>query len=204
MAYRIVVIGTSLGGLEALCVLLGALPGSFNLPIAIVQHRAAEDAGLARFLQAGSRLIVEEAQDKQPLHAGRVYLAPPDYHLLIEPGTCALSTEAPVWHARPAIDLLFETAAAAYGAATIGVVLTGASEDGARGLAQIHEGGGLALVQEPANAQCALMPSAALVAVPTARVLPLEAIAPALLELVLPTPSTGVEHSSPRTSRGPT
>ena len=109
--------------------------------------------------------------------AGRVYLAPRDYHLLVERGHFALSTEAPVYFARPSIDVLFESAADAYGEGVVGVVLTGANGDGARGLARIKAAGGLAVVQEPATARAPEMPSAAIEAADVDRVLPLPEIA---------------------------
>jgi two-component system chemotaxis response regulator CheB len=126
--------------------------------------------------------VVEEAEDKQPIEAGRVYLAPADYHLLVEGTSFALSTEAPVLSARPSIDVLFESAADAYAGRLIGVILTGASDDGARGLARIARAGGLAVAQEPATAECAVMPLAAISATHTRHVMPLERIAPFLVE----------------------
>lgn len=170
MAFKIVVIGTSLGGLRALEILLAGLPANFNLPVAVVQHRHAEsDQLLTIFLQRFSRLTVVEAEDKQPIHLGQVYLAPANYHLLIEApvdGTpqphFALSTDAPVEYARPSIDVLFESAANTYAERTIGVILTGASHDGAQGLATIKAYGGIAIVQDPQTAECPVMPKAAL------------------------------------------
>lgn len=183
MATRLIVLGTSLGGLRALSALLAALPPAFALPLAVVQHRSPDTAGLAAFLQGVSALDVCEVEDRQPIAPGVVYLAPADYHLLVGEGLFALSTDGPVNHARPAIDVLFESAASAYGAAAAGVVLTGASDDGAAGLAAISRRGGATIVQEPADAECAVMPRAALQAVPGARALPLAAIGPALATL---------------------
>lgn len=180
---RLIVLGTSLGGLRALSALLAALPASFELPLAIVQHRTTDNGGLAPFLQGVSALTVCEVEDRQPIAPRMVYLAPADYHLLVGDGHFALSTDAPVNHARPAIDVLFESAASTYGPAAAGVVLTGASEDGAAGLAAIRRRGGATIVQEPADAECAVMPRAALQAVPGARSLPLAAIGPALVAL---------------------
>ncbi len=182
MGYQIVVIGTSLGGLRALSALLGALPADLALPLAIVQHRAPGSSGLAEFLQRSSALPVVEVEDKQPIAAGRAYLAPPDYHTLVSGARFALSTDAPVRHARPSIDVLFESAAADYGPAAVGVILTGASDDGAAGLASIRQRGGLGLVQDPSDAACAVMPRAAL-AGGADRVLPLAELAPALCAL---------------------
>ena len=123
--YSIVVIGASLGGTRALSTLLSALPGQFPLPIAIVLHRAADgDATLRHLLHRHSALPVLEAEDKMPLAAGHAYLAPADYHLLVGNMEFSLSTEAPVGFARPSIDVLFESASAAHGSKTLGVVLT--------------------------------------------------------------------------------
>lgn len=182
MTYRIVVIGTSLGGLQALSALLGALPADLALALAIVQHRAPGSSGLAECLQRSSMLPVVEVEDKQPIRAGRAYLAPPDYHTLVGAACFALSTDAPLHHARPSIDVLFDSAAAAYGPAVVGVILTGASDDGAAGLARIRKAGGLGLVQDPQDAACPVMPRAAL-AGGADRVLPLAALASALCEL---------------------
>jgi two-component system, chemotaxis family, protein-glutamate methylesterase/glutaminase len=162
-AASLVVIGASLGGLRAIGNLLAGLPPNFGLPLVIAQHRHKDSDGALRdALQDQTALPVYEAEDKQPIQAGCVYLAPADYHLLVELGSLALSTEAPVHHARPSIDVLFESAADAYGAAAVGVILTGASADGAHGLAVIKQRGGFAIVQEPATAECRVMPDAAL------------------------------------------
>jgi two-component system chemotaxis response regulator CheB len=178
MTPQIIVIGTSLGGLNALTVLLRRLPPTLPVPVAIVQHRSGGDDGaLVDLLSQDSRVKVLDAEDKMPLVAGHAYLAPPDYHLLVErDGTLSLSTDPPVRSARPSIDVLFESAAHAYGTRAIGVVLTGASADGADGLRCIKEKGGLAVVEDPSTAECAIMPAAALAAAPVASVLPLNRI----------------------------
>jgi two-component system chemotaxis response regulator CheB len=182
MRFEIVVIGASAGGLKALQTLLGTLPATFLLPIVIVQHRSADTADLLRpMLQRYSALPVSEPEDKQGILPGRVYLAPADYHLLVEPGHFTLSLEEPVWSARPAIDVLFESAADAYGERTIGVILTGANRDGARGLAAIKRRGGLAIVQDPATATNPAMPTAA--SAGADRILPLLEIGPFLNDL---------------------
>lgn len=186
MRPQLVAVGTSLGGLNALIELLHRLPSSLPVPIVVVQHRSpAADSGLAALLQDHTALTVEEAEDKQPMSSGTVYLAPPDYHLLIEePGLLALSTDAPVRSARPSIDVLFETAADAYGPALVGVLLTGASADGAEGLAAIKARGGRAIVQDPSTAECRTMPAAGISATAVDYVLPLEAIGGHLVSLV--------------------
>jgi two-component system chemotaxis response regulator CheB len=178
----IVVCGASLGGTRALQVVLAGLPRDFPLPVAVVLHRRRDSADrLAALLQGAGPLAVKEAEDKQSIVPGGVYLAPADYHLLVEKGNLALSTEAPVTYARPSIDVLFESAADAYGAGVIAVVLTGASADGAQGAARIRERGGTVVVQDPEKAEARVMPEAVLAAGP-AHVLPLEEIAPFLVK----------------------
>lgn len=180
---RLVVIGASLGGLHALHELLGALPPSFPCPIVIVQHRHKDSDTLLRdVLQRATALPIYEVVDKAPLERG-IFLAPPDYHVLVEDGALALSIDGPVNHARPSIDVLFESAAAQYGSGVIGVLLTGASADGARGMAAIAARGGVSIVQDPADAECAMMPSAALALTVVDQVLPLHDIGPALQHL---------------------
>lgn len=175
---EIVVVGTSLGGLSALEILLGRLPKEFPLPIAVVQHRGVgSDETLTILLQVHCALPVLEPEDKEPIEGGRVYIAPPDYHLLVDRGSFALSTEAKVCYARPSIDVMFESAAESYRSGVIGVVLTGASRDGSMGLARIKERGGLAVVQDPKEAEAPAMPEAAIARVKADRVLPLPKIA---------------------------
>jgi two-component system chemotaxis response regulator CheB len=158
---RIVVVGTSLGGLNALGILLTGIPRDFTVPIAIAQHRTRDaDSALADLLQRESALPVAEAEDKTPIEPGHIYLAPPDYHLLIGGDELSLSTEGPVSHARPSIDVLFDSAASSFGAGVIAVVLTGASEDGAEGAAVVKRRGGRVIVQDPKEAESPIMPSA--------------------------------------------
>ena len=185
-AVELVAIGTSLGGLNALTALLRDLPASFRVPIVVVQHRTVspDGGGLTQLLQDHARLKVVEAEDKMTLQGGLVYLAPADYHLLIEqPGMLALSTDAPVRSARPSIDVLFETAAEAYGPALLGVLLTGASADGAEGLALVKARGGRAIVEDPSTAECRTMPAAGLAATAVDYVLPLAKIGDHLVTL---------------------
>ena len=186
MTPQIIVIGTSLGGLNALLMLLRRLPPTLTVPIAIVQHRSSGDeGGLVTLLSQDSRLKVVDAEDKMAMAPGHAYLAPADYHMLVErDGTLSLSTDPPVRSARPSIDVLFESAAQAFGPNAIGVVLTGASADGADGLRLIKEKGGLAIVEDPATAECAIMPAAALAAAPVASVLPLKHIPDYLTALI--------------------
>lgn len=179
----LVVIGTSLGGLTALPVILRALPRDFRSPVVIVQHRVSfnDDNGLVSALQRGCLLEVREVEDKDTLAAGRVYLAPADYHLLVDDGHLTLSTEARVMHARPSIDVLFESAAETYGQRVIAVVLTGASRDGVVGAQKVKERGGAVIVQDPAGAECKVMPAAVIASMKVDRVLPLAQIPQYLL-----------------------
>lgn len=184
MEVAIVVVGTSLGGLVALKALLAKLPADFRPPMAIVQHRGRRaDQGLVNVLARETALPVCEPDDKQPLEPGHVYVAPADYHLLVEPGHLALSTEAPVNYARPSVDVLFESAAQAYGRGVVAVILSGANEDGAEGCARIKERGGTVLVQEPAEAEGSVMPRAAIAAGNADRVLPMAELSAALRDL---------------------
>lgn len=184
--YELIVVGASWGGLEAIGRLLEGLPADLPAAVAVVQHRAAEDAaGLAGLLETRSQLPVRDVEDKDAIDPGRVYIAPPNYHLLVESGHFALSTEERVQYARPSIDVLFESAADAYGERTIGVILTGANEDGASGLARIKERGGVAVIQDPRTAERGAMPEAAIASTVADAVLPLEEIAPFLIGLCL-------------------
>lgn len=172
------VVGTSWGGLSALRELVGGLRQDFALPVVIVQHRHRQsDHLLSSLLQDRTPLRVCEVEDKAPITGGTVFIAPADYHLLVEPGYFSLSTDEPVAFSRPSIDVTFVSAADTYGSGTVGVVLTGANTDGARGLQRISERGGLAFVQEPVTAESPVMPSAALRCVPTARSLTIAQIA---------------------------
>jgi two-component system chemotaxis response regulator CheB len=186
MSYSVVAIGTSWGGLAALTKLLGDLPVDFAIPVVVVQHRSKDSEHLlVQLLQDATDLQVCEIEDKDPLTGGRVHVAPANYHVLIEDGYASLTIEEPVRFSRPSIDVMFTSAADTYRSAAIGVVLTGANEDGARGLAHIARRGGRALVQAPKTAEIPIMPEAAIRAVPTAEILPLERLAPRLIELSL-------------------
>ena len=183
MAYEIAVVGTSWGGLTALHTLIAGLPASFALPLVIVQHRHRQsDSLLATLLQDRSppSLAVCEVEDKTPIAPGSVYVAPADYHLLVEPGHFSLSIDAPVRFSRPSIDVTFASAADSYSDRAVGVVLTGANTDGSRGLKRIVDRGGLAFVQDPRTAESPTMPEAAIRCVPGARVLTIGQIADAL------------------------
>ncbi|RYG25240.1 chemotaxis protein CheB [bacterium] len=157
-------VGASAGAVEALSSILPALPPGFRCPVVVVVHMPPDRSSLLVALFAQKcRVEVKEAEDKEPLQAGTVYFAPPDYHLLVEPDKrLSLSADAPVLFSRPSIDVLFESAADAYGERLLGIVLSGANSDGARGLRMVCESGGSALVQEPSTALCPTMPQAAL------------------------------------------
>jgi two-component system chemotaxis response regulator CheB len=177
-----VVIGGSAGAVSALLTLLPALPADFPLPVVVVIHIARHHIGsLAEVFQSQSRLVVKEAEDKEPLVPGTVYLAPADYHVLVEPRRyVSLSNEEPVNFSRPSIDVLFGSAADAYGDTLLAIVLTGANRDGAQGLAAVCDAGGLALVQTPESAEAPAMPAAALAACPQAESMSLAAISEVL------------------------
>jgi two-component system chemotaxis response regulator CheB len=175
VGYDVVVVGTSWGGLAALRALVSGLPATFGMAVTLVQHRHKDSDHLLRtLLQERTELEVCEVEDKMPLEKGHIYLAPPDYHTLIEPGHFSLSTEAPVRYSRPSIDVTFQSAADSYGHRTVGVVLTGANADGSEGLRRISDRGGMVIVQDPATAESTLMPAAAVKAVPRARVMSIE------------------------------
>lgn len=185
MVSELVVVGASWGGLHALGTIVAALPADFPLPMIIVQHRSRDsEALLEELLQDLTPLPIRQVDDKDPILGGHVYVAPADYHLLIDGGHFALTTDAPVRFSRPSIDVTFTSAADHCGACATGVVLTGANDDGAAGLRRIFERGGRAIVQDPRDAEMPVMPTAALNAVPSAMVLPLADIAPALVRRV--------------------
>lgn len=178
------VVGASWGGLAALSKLVKALPVEFPIPIAVVQHRSKHaDDLLASLLQDLTPLRVVDVEDKEPLEPGTVYIAPANYHLLVDEGHFTLTTDPMVRFSRPSIDVTFMSAADAYPNATVGVVLTGANDDGSRGLRHIVDRGGKGIVQDPETAESRTMPAAALRAVPQAEVLPLDEIAPRLVSL---------------------
>lgn len=183
MEYDLIMVGVSAGGLQALCVLLGGLPSDFKIPLVLVQHRSKDSTVLCEILQDCSPLPVQEVTDKTPISPGQVYLAPADYHLLVERGQFSLSVDEPELYSRPSIDIAFESAALAYGQGVVGVVLTGANQDGARGLRAIASRGGHAVIQDPQRAEVSRMPSAALEQVPEAVVLSLDAMSAHLASL---------------------
>lgn len=180
---HLIVIGGSWGGMRAVATILAALPTDFRTPIVIAQHRAVDSTGesMTNFLASRSMLPVTEVEDKEIVEGGRVYLAPADYHLLVEPGSLALSTDERVQFSRPSVDVLFESAADSYATKAVGVLLTGSNEDGARGLMRLKRAGALTIVQEPSTAERPEMPQAAIKTGAATLVLPLDDIAPHLV-----------------------
>ncbi len=180
-----IVIGASAGAIQALSRLLPALPVDYPIPVLVVVHIPADRSDLlAPLFQAKCRVVVKEAEDKDPIRPGFVYFGPSDYHLLVEADrTVSLSADEPVHYSRPSIDVLFESAADAYGEGLVGVILTGANEDGAAGLRAVAAGGGIALVEDPSTAFAPAMPTAALARCAAAQPMSLDAIAAYLVGL---------------------
>lgn len=185
-----VVIGASAGGIEALGLLLPALDARCRAAVLIVVHLPRERPSLlASLFTARCALPIREVEDKQLVEPGTVYFAPPDYHLLVEchdgaPPTLALSVDEPVLHSRPSIDVLFESAAECWGDRLMGVILTGASEDGAQGLAEVAAAGGITIAQQPAEAVAPTLPAAAVRRGAAQQVLPLAGIRELFTQLV--------------------
>jgi two-component system chemotaxis response regulator CheB len=183
---KLVTIGASYGGLYALMDLLGALTTDYPVPIAVVQHRSAgerDEARLGHVLSRYSALPVKDADHGEEPRAPGAYLAPADYHLMIDAGHFELTVDDMVQYSRPAIDVLFESAARVFGPEVVGVLLTGYGHDGTTGTRAIHEAGGLTIAQDPRTALQGAMPRSAIAAGVVDEVLPLDAIAPRLLEL---------------------
>lgn len=180
-----IVIGASVGGVEALSQLLPALPAKLSAAVFVVLHLPRDRPSLlVDIFKNACALPVREAEDKEPVAPGTIYFAPPDYHLLVDKGpSLLLSADDPVHFARPSIDVLFESAADLYGPRLLGIVLTGANADGAAGHKAVHDAGGITIVQDPATALAALMPYSALQQSPADFVLSLEQIRALLQQL---------------------
>ncbi|EAU66119.1 chemotaxis response regulator protein-glutamate methylesterase group 2operon [Stigmatella aurantiaca DW4/3-1] len=165
--------------MDALSVLLPALPKDFRPALLIVMHLPRERPSLLiEIFERKCALPVREAQDKELVQPGTVYFAPPDYHLLVDVGpSLALSADDPVYFSRPSIDVLFESAADIYGPQLAAIILTGANADGARGTAAVREAGGITVVQAPETAMSAAMPTAAIAQGPIDFILPLDQVA---------------------------
>ncbi|HJX64354.1 MAG TPA: chemotaxis protein CheB [Polyangia bacterium] len=177
-ALQAVLVGGSAGAIEVVSLVLGALPADFATPIVVVIHLPrSKPSALAGALRGKCGLALREALDKEPLAPATVYLAPPDYHLLIDPGPCfALSVDEPVNFSRPSVDVLFQSAADVLGPRCAGVLVSGANPDGAQGLRAIQEAGGLVAIQDPEEAAQSAMPKAALALCPNAPRLSAKAI----------------------------
>ncbi|MCY0990476.1 chemotaxis protein CheB [Nannocystis sp. ILAH1] len=188
---HMIVIGGSSGALDALAALLPALPPGYPLPLAVVLHLPpTQPSHLVEVLRTKASLPTREPDDKEPIVPSTVYVAPPNYHLLVERGrSFSLSVDRPVLFSRPSIDVLFESAADAFGPHLAGVLLSGANEDGARGLGRIAEAGGLTIVESPATAAVPIMPAAALQRVAIDHAVPAAAIGTLLARLAAPTRS---------------
>jgi len=185
MNYEAIVIGLSSGGMNALKIMFSLLPADFKTPIIIVQHISprSENQWIS-LLNDKSNLLIKEADEKEKIEPGIVYIAPPNYHLLVEKDkTFTLTVEERVNYARPSIDVLFESAAEAYKSKLIGVILTGSNNDGTNGLKRIQEFGGLTIVQDPRTAESAFMPASAIAAIKPEYILPLEEIIELLIKI---------------------
>ena len=185
MKYEAIVIGVSSGGINAMKVIFSLLPKGFNTPIIIVQHLGAHsDNQLIKLLNDKSNLSIKEADEKEKIENGKVYIAPPNYHLMIERDkTFSLSVDEPVNYARPSIDILFESAAEAYRDKLIGVILTGSNSDGTVGFKKINEYEGLTIAQDPKTAESAYMPASAIAAIKPDYILSLEDIIKLLIKI---------------------
>jgi two-component system, chemotaxis family, protein-glutamate methylesterase/glutaminase len=177
-AAELVAIGCSLGGMHALQIILTGLPKAFCIPIVVAQHRhKRSNEGLPSFLRRSTHMNVVDADDKEWIKPATVYLAPADYHLLVAKGELNLSVDDAVRYSRPSIDVLFESAADAYGPALIAMILTGANDDGTRGAGRVKRRGGLVVAQDPKTAEAPKMPQAAIDAGVVDQILPLDQIA---------------------------
>ena len=185
MNYKAIVIGVSSGGMNAMKILFYSLPVGFSIPIVMVQHISPRsDNKWIALLNDKSNLTIKEADEKEKIESGNVYIAPPNYHLLIERDkTFSLTIDERVNFARPSIDVLFESAAEAYNNKLIGVILTGSNNDGTKGIKRIKECGGLAIIQNPETAESAYMPASAIAAIKPDYILSLEYITDLLIKI---------------------
>jgi two-component system chemotaxis response regulator CheB len=183
--YELVTIAASAGGIQALWRILSSLPVDFPIPIAIVQHRTAQSPDrLAYVLGRKSSLPVARAIEGEPLRAGRVYLAPANFHLLIQPDKClAFRDGQKIHHVRSSADPLMASAAASLGSRVIAVVLTGGDSDGSEGVKAVKAAGGTVIAQDEASSQCFGMPGAAIRTGAVDHILPLDEIGPLLVKL---------------------
>ncbi len=192
MQYEAIVIGVSSGGMNALKYLFSELPADYLIPIIIVQHVSAHsDNEWIKTLNNTSNLNIKEADEKEKIETGNVYIAPANYHLMLEKDkTFSLTIDERVNFARPSIDVMFESAAEAFQKKLIGIVLTGSNSDGAKGIKRISELGGLAIIQDPETAESPTMPSSAIAAVQPDYILSLEKIVQLLIKITQPNPDS--------------
>jgi len=185
--YAAIVIGVSSGGMNAMKIIFSLLPADFKLPIVIVQHIGARSENQwIELLNQRSSLKIKEADEKEKIESGTVYIAPANYHLLIEKNkTFSLTIDERVNYARPSIDVLFESAAESYGRSLIGIVLTGSNHDGTIGIMRIQDCGGLCIVQDPATAESPYMPASAIRAIKADHILQLEEIVRLIIQIDL-------------------
>lgn len=185
MAYEAIVIGASSGGMNAVKLLVKKLPLNFSIPVVIVLHISPQSNGQwISFFNADEQIKIKEADEKEKPEPGTIYVAPPNYHLLTEKDkTFSLTIDERVNFARPAIDVLFESAAEAYKDKLIGIVLTGSNNDGTAGMKKIKKNGGLTIVQDPSTAESAYMPASVINAIPVDYILPLEKIIDLLIQI---------------------
>ena len=185
MSYEAIVIGVSAGGMNAMKLIFSLLPKDFAIPIIIVQHISAHsDSEWIKLLNANSNVNIKEADEKEKIEKGNVYIAPPNYHLLIEKNkTFSLTVTERVNFARPSIDVLFESAADAYKNKLIGIVLSGSNQDGTKGMMRIKEHNGLTIVQDPNTAEYCAMPASVISTMQVDHVLVLEDIIKLLIKL---------------------
>ena len=181
----LIAIGASLGGFIAVRTVLEGLPKDLGCGIVVAQHRANDPySRLVDLLAKTCPLPLVEPEDKTRIEPNHVYLAPSDYHMLVEPGSVSLSVDPPLLYARPSIDILFESVADSYGAAAIGVILTGSNEDGASGATAIKKAGGRLVVQDPSTAQSPVAPLAVLAKTAVDEVVPVEEVASTIVKLI--------------------
>jgi len=190
-----VVIGGSAGALDVVRSIARMLPASLAVPVVVVMHLPLRSPdGLPELLASNSAMAVKQAEDKEPLRPGTIYVAPSGYHLLVESHhALALSVDQPVHYSRPAIDVLFESACDVFGNRLAGILLSGASQDGAAGMQAIHAAGGTTIVQEPSSAEASVMPASALALFDPTYVLPPAQIASVLLRLLTRATARGQE-----------
>ena len=185
MQYQLIIIGCSLGGLNAMRIFLSSLSEDHDLPIVLVQHRdKSPGLSLSKTLQRSTHLVVEDADDKTEIRNGHLYVAPAGYHLMIEGRSFSLSTDLPVHHAIPSIDVAFETAARSFGSSLVAIVLTSSSSDGAEGAAIVESRGGCVIVQDPASAENGTLPRATIAATKSPKVAKLQDISEVLRQVL--------------------